>query len=90
MDATTPNPRPSHYYGRRQNVVTRDRAQGRRQLAVRPSADTSIVPPPPELLPAIDESKRAEGVLIDISCDRACEKSQTRGCLIWAKVWCGL
>ena len=36
------------------------------------------------------ESKRAEGVLIDISCDRACEKSQTRGCLIWAKIWCGL
>jgi hypothetical protein len=37
--------------------VTRDRAQGRRQLAVQPSADTSIVPPSPELYPArIDKS----------------------------------
>ena len=29
-DDTTPIPRPSRYYGRRQDVVTRDRAQGRR------------------------------------------------------------
>jgi len=37
--------------------VTRDRAQGKRQLAVQPSADTSIVPPSPDLFPArIDKS----------------------------------
>jgi hypothetical protein len=56
-DDTTPIPRPSHYFGRRQDLVTRDRAQGRRQLAVQPSGDTSIVPPSPDLLPAqIDKS----------------------------------
>jgi hypothetical protein len=56
-DDTTPIPRPSYYYGRRQDLVTRDRAQGRRQLAVQPSGDTSIVPPSPELLPGqIDKS----------------------------------
>ena len=31
-DDTTPIPRPSRYYGRRQDMVTRDRAQGRREL----------------------------------------------------------
>ena len=31
-DDTTPIPRPSRYYGRRQDLVTRDRAQGRRDL----------------------------------------------------------
>ena len=36
-DDTTPIPRPSRYYGRRQDLVTRDRAQGRRELEVRPS-----------------------------------------------------
>jgi hypothetical protein len=56
-DDTTPIPRPSRYYGRRQDLVTRDRAQGRRQLEVRPSAGTSIVPASPGLLPAqIDKS----------------------------------
>jgi hypothetical protein len=56
-DDTTPIPRPSHYYDRRQDLVTRDRAQAKRQLAVQPSADTSIIPPSPELLPAqIDKS----------------------------------
>jgi hypothetical protein len=56
-DDTTPIPRPSFYYGRRQDLVTRDRAQGRRNLEVRPSADTSIVPASPGLLPAqIDKS----------------------------------
>src|SRR5450759_1481119 len=56
-DDTTPIPRPSHYFGRRQDLVTRDRAQGRRQLAFQPSVDTSIVPPSPDLLPAqIDKS----------------------------------
>ena len=42
-DDTTPIPRPSRYYGRRQDLVTRDRAQGRRNLVVPPSAGTSIV-----------------------------------------------
>jgi hypothetical protein len=56
-DNTTPIPRPSRYYGRRQDPVTRDRAQARRQLAVQPSADTSIVPPSGDLLPGqIDKS----------------------------------
>ena len=56
-DSTTPIPRPSRYYGRRQDMVTRDRAQGLRKLEVQPSTDTSIVPPSPELLPArIDKS----------------------------------
>ena len=56
-DDTTPIPRPSRYYGRRQNPVTRDRAQARRALEVAPSADTSIVPSSPGLVPArIDKS----------------------------------
>jgi hypothetical protein len=56
-DNTTPIPRPSRYYGRRQDLVTRDRAQTKRQLAVQPSGDTSIVPPSPEQLPTqIDKS----------------------------------
>ena len=56
-DDTTPIPRPSRYYGRRQDLVTRDRAQGRRNLGVQPSADTSIVPTSPGLVPAqIDKS----------------------------------
>src|SRR5450631_482834 len=56
-DDTTPIPRPSRYYGRRQDLVTRDRAQGRRDLEVRPSAGTSIIPASPGLVPAqIDKS----------------------------------
>ena len=56
-DDATPIPRPSRFYGRRQDLVTRDRAQGLRKLEVQPSTDTSIVPPSPELLPArIDKS----------------------------------
>jgi hypothetical protein len=57
-DDTTPIPRPSRYYGRRQDLVTRDRAQGRRELKVRPSAGSSIiVPASPGLVPAqIDKS----------------------------------
>jgi hypothetical protein len=57
-DDTTPIPRPSRYYGRRQDLVTRDRAQGRRELEVRPSAGPSIiVPASPALVPAqIDKS----------------------------------
>ena len=57
-DDTTPIPRPSRYYGRRQDLVTRERAQGRRELEVRPSIGTSIiVPASPALVPAqIDKS----------------------------------
>ena len=56
-DDTTPIPRPSRYYGRRQDLVTHDRAQGRRSLEVQPSAETSIVPVSPGLVPAkIDKS----------------------------------
>ena len=57
-DDTTPIPRPSRYYGRRQDLVTRDRAQGRRELEVRPSSGSSIVvSTSPGLVPAqIDKS----------------------------------
>jgi hypothetical protein len=56
-DDTTPIPRPSRYYGRRQDLVTRDRAQARRELEVRPSASSSIVPVSPSLVPGqIDKS----------------------------------
>lgn len=47
-DDTTPIPRPSRYHGRRQDLVTQDRAQARRQLQVQPSADMSIAPKSPE------------------------------------------
>jgi DNA recombination protein Rad52 len=51
-DDTTPIPRPSRYYGRRQDLVTRDR----KQLTVQPS-ETSIVPPYSHPFPAqIDKS----------------------------------
>lgn len=56
-DDTTPIPRPSRYYGRRQDLVTRERARGRRQLGLQPSTDTSIVPASVNLLPGqIDKS----------------------------------
>ena len=57
-DDTTPIPRPSRYYGRRQDVVTRERAQARRDPQIRPSPDTSIVPSATtDLLPGlIDKS----------------------------------
>ena len=59
-DDTTPIPRPSRYYGRRQDLVTRDRAQGK-QPRVQPS-EASIVPPSSDLLPAqIDKSVLAIG-----------------------------
>jgi hypothetical protein len=54
-DDTTPIPRPSRYYGRRQDLITRDRAQGRRELEI-PSSGSSIVRSP-GLVPAqIDKS----------------------------------
>jgi len=43
-DGTKPIPRPSRYYGRRQDMVTRELTEGRRQLNLQPSVDTSIVP----------------------------------------------
>ena len=56
-DDTTPIPRPSRYYGRRQDLVTRDRADRRRDLEVRSSAGSSIVPVAPGLVPGqIDKS----------------------------------
>ena len=56
-DDTTPIPRPSRYYGRRQDLVTRDRAQVRRNLDVQSSAETSLVPASPALSPVkIDKS----------------------------------
>jgi Rad52/22 family double-strand break repair protein len=56
-DDTTPIPRPSRYYGRRHDLVTQDRAQARRHLQVSPSADASIVPSSPGLVPTqIDKS----------------------------------
>ena len=50
-DDTTPIPRPSRYYGRRQDLVTRDR----KQLTVQPS-ETSIGPPSPHLPAQIEKS----------------------------------
>lgn len=56
-DDTTPIPRPSHYYGRRQDMVTRDTAPARRQMSLRQSTSTSIVPASPDLRPGrIDKS----------------------------------
>jgi hypothetical protein len=50
-DDTTPIPRPSRFYGRRQDLVTRDRAQqARRGQEVKPSLESSIVPVSPDLL----------------------------------------
>jgi Rad52/22 family double-strand break repair protein len=54
-DDTTPIPRPSRYYGRRRDLVTQDRAQGK-QLRVQ-SSEASIIPPFPDPFPAqIDKS----------------------------------
>ena len=47
-DDTTPIPRPSRYYGRTQDLVTKDQAQARQQLTVQPSADISIAPASPK------------------------------------------
>jgi hypothetical protein len=56
-DDTTPIPRLSRYYGRRQDLVTRDRLQGRHSLEVQSSTDISIVPTSPGLVPTqIDKS----------------------------------
>jgi hypothetical protein len=50
-DDTTPIPRPSRFYGRRQDLVTRDRAQARGDLEVKPSPASSVVLASPGLLP---------------------------------------
>jgi Rad52/22 family double-strand break repair protein len=61
-DDTTPIPRPSRYYGRRQDLITRDSAQGRRLLAARRSSDASLVPAQQEATPGkIDKSALAIG-----------------------------
>ena len=61
-DDTTPIPRPSRFYGLRQDLVTRDRAQSRHNLDMQLSADTSIVPATPAKIDksalAIAEPKR--------------------------------
>src|SRR3974390_144268 len=50
-DDTTPIPRPSRFYGRRQDLVTRDHAQARRGLEVKSSLESVvIVPASPGLL----------------------------------------
>jgi hypothetical protein len=74
-DDTTPIPRPSRYYGRRQDMVTRDRAQGRRDREVRPSAGSSvIVPVSPSLVPGpIDKS-----LLTIAEPKRLCDKAHLR------------
>src|SRR3974377_2316336 len=46
-DDTSPIPRPSRFYGRRQDPVTRDRAQVLRRLEGKPSLESSIVPVSP-------------------------------------------
>lgn len=43
-DDTTPIPRPSRYYGRRQDLITQDRTQASRAKAAQPSPDASLVP----------------------------------------------
>jgi hypothetical protein len=56
-DDTTPIPRPSRYYGRRQDLVTRDRALGRRSVGAQSSTGSSIVAASPSLVPGqIDKS----------------------------------
>src|SRR3974390_1397208 len=47
---TTPIPRPSRFYGRRQDLVTHDRAQARRGPEATPSLESSVVPVSPGLL----------------------------------------
>jgi len=62
-DDTTPIPRPSRFYGRRQDPVSRDLtsrtriASDQHDVELQLSADTSIVPPSPDLVPGqIDKS----------------------------------
>ncbi|KQZ01918.1 hypothetical protein ASD45_14450 [Pseudolabrys sp. Root1462] len=53
-DDTTPIPRPSRYYGRSQDVVTRDRRHASRQPSGMPATDTPLAPAdaePPEATP---------------------------------------
>src|SRR3974390_2820508 len=52
-DDNTPIPRPSRFYGRRQDLVTRDHAQARRGLEVKSSLESVVIVPasPGYLLP---------------------------------------
>jgi hypothetical protein len=56
-DDTTPIPRPSRYYGRRQDLINQDRAQARKSLAAQTSSEVFLVPPQQETTPGkIDKS----------------------------------
>jgi DNA recombination protein Rad52 len=56
-DDTTPIPRPSRYYGRRQDAVSKEISLQKRSPDQQPSLATSIVPPAPEQHPQqIDKS----------------------------------
>jgi hypothetical protein len=61
-DNTTPIPRPSRYFGRPQDVITRDRRAGPEQLALPASAEAPLAPTSPEHEPGkIDKSVLAIG-----------------------------
>jgi hypothetical protein len=61
-DDTTPIPRPSRFYGRRQDSVTGDRAKAKRLVESRSGTDPSIVPAAPEPFSGkIDKSALAIG-----------------------------
>ncbi len=56
-DDTTPIPRPSRYYGRRRDLITKDRAPARKELAAQPPPEASLVPTQQEATPGkIDKS----------------------------------
>ncbi len=56
-DDTTPIPRPSTYYGRRNYLASRERAQGNARQPIKPTAEAPLVPAAPELpLSRIDKS----------------------------------
>jgi hypothetical protein len=61
-DDTIPIPRPSRYYGRRQDAVSREISLQKRSQDQQLGAETSIVPPAPEQrYPQIDKSVLAIG-----------------------------
>jgi hypothetical protein len=47
-DDTTPIPRPSTYYGRRNYLASRERSQGNARQSVKPTAEDQLVPLAPE------------------------------------------
>ena len=64
-DDTTPIPRPSRYYGRRQDPVSRDLASrtriqsNRHDTGAQSESDTSIVPPSPDHVARPDRQERS-------------------------------